>query len=93
MPGRTNSSHFYYVYVLKSKKDGENYTGYTKDLQRRFNEHMTGQVESTCYRRPLELIYYEACLSSVDAKRRENYLKTTGGRRFLAKRLKDYLFS
>ncbi|PIQ09420.1 MAG: hypothetical protein COW71_06635 [Ignavibacteriales bacterium CG18_big_fil_WC_8_21_14_2_50_31_20] len=28
---------YYYVYVLKSKKDGEFYTGYTKDLKNRLN--------------------------------------------------------
>ncbi len=35
-------------------------------------------------------LYFEACLNLIDAKRRERYLKTTGGRRFLAKRLKEY---
>ena len=34
--------------------------------------------------------YFEACTNKSDAKRREHYLKTTGGRRFLAKRLIAY---
>jgi len=93
MPGRTISNRFYYVYVLRSKQDKKNYIGYTSDLRKRVNEHEQGLTTSTRSRRPLVLIYYEACLSKEDAKRREYYFKATGGRRFLAKRLKDYLFS
>ncbi|MFA5831680.1 MAG: GIY-YIG nuclease family protein [Candidatus Paceibacterota bacterium] len=32
----------YYTYLLESKKDGQWYTGYTKDLQKRFLEHNQG---------------------------------------------------
>ena len=51
----------YYVYVLKSLKDGDLYTGSTNNLKRRFEEHNLGKEKSTRYRRPFELIYYEAC--------------------------------
>lgn len=27
---------FYYVYVLRSKRDGKNYTGFTQNLKLRF---------------------------------------------------------
>ncbi|MBI2055659.1 MAG: GIY-YIG nuclease family protein [Candidatus Sungbacteria bacterium] len=91
MPGST-TSNFHYTYVLRSLKDGQKYMGYTSDLFKRIKEHNTGRVFSTSFRRPCQLIYYEACLSEEDAKRRETYLKTTGGRRFLAKRLRIYLF-
>ncbi len=78
---------FYYVYVLQSQKDKKFYTGYTKDLTGRFEQHCKGEVESTKYRRPLELIYYEACRNEKDALKREKYLKTHYGRMFLKKRL------
>ena len=81
----------FYTYVLISKKDGNYYTGYTKDLKVRFEEHDKGQVASTKERRPLELIYYEACLSQQDAIRREKYLKTYHGKMFIKRRLKSYL--
>ena len=90
MPSTTTSIEFWYVYVLESCKDGKRYIGFTSDLKKRWQEHIEGKVFSTEYRRPFKLIYYEACLSKEDAKRREHYLKTTGGRRFLAKRLKEY---
>ncbi len=80
----------FYTYVLRSKKDGQKYTGFTRDLKLRFKQHNEGRVVSTKDRRPLELIYYEACLNQQDATQREKYLKTFYGKMFLAKRLKSY---
>ncbi len=80
----------FYTYVLKSKKDNQFYYGYTNDLARRFEEHEKGRVESTMNRRPLQLIYYEACLKENDAIHREKYFKTYRGRQFIQKRLKSY---
>ena len=81
----------YYSYVLQSEKDDKFYIGFTKDLKLRFEQHTKGQVDSTKNRRPLKLIYYEACLTQEDATKREKYLKTYHGRVFLHKRLKSYL--
>ena len=81
----------YYSYVLQSEKDNEFYIGLTKDLKLRFEKHEKGLVESTKNRRPLKLIYYEACLNQKDATKREKYLKTYNGKRFLHNRLKSYL--
>jgi putative endonuclease len=47
------------VYVLRSQKDGGLYTGYTTDLDRRIEEHASGQNRSTAPRRPLDLIFCE----------------------------------
>ena len=82
---------FYYAYVLKSMKDNKFYTGYTKNLKLRFEQHNKGLVESTKNRRPLELVYYEACLNQQDATHREKYLKTYLGKMFIKNRLKSYL--
>jgi len=81
----------FYIYVLKSDKDKKLYTGYTSNLKLRFEEHQKGRVESTKNRRPLKLIYYEACLNQKDATHREKYLKTHFGKMFLKNRLKSYL--
>ena len=80
----------YYTYVLQSKLDGHFYAGYTKDLKQRFEQHEKGLVPSTKNRRPLILVYYEACLNQQDATRREKYFKTHYGRMYLRKRLKSY---
>lgn len=81
----------FYTYVLKSNKDGKFYTGYTKDLKLRFEQHSKGLVESTKDRRPLRIVYYEACLNQQDATHREKYLKTYHGSMYIKKRLKSYL--
>ena len=80
----------YYTYILLSKKDGNYYAGYSKNLKLRFKQHREGIVESTKNRRPLVLIYYEACLNQTDALRREKYFKTYYGKMFIKKRLKSY---
>jgi len=84
---------FYYTYVLKSEKDLKYYVGYSKDVKLRFEQHKKGLVDSTKDRRPLNLIYFEACLTQEDAIHREKYLKTHYGRMFLKNRLKSYLSS
>jgi putative endonuclease len=81
----------YYTYVLQSEKDKNFYAGLTEDLKLRFEHHDRGLVESTKHRRPLKLIYYEACIEKEDALSREKYLKSYNGKLFLRKRLKSYL--
>lgn len=81
----------YYTYVLQSLKDMDFYTGFTKNLKLRFEQHNKGFVEVTKHRRPFKLIYYEACLDQSDATRREKYLKSYHGKIFLKRRLKSYL--
>jgi putative endonuclease len=82
---------YYYVYVLRSLKDNNNYVGYTENLKKRLVEHNSGKVKSTKNRMPLELIYFEGCLSQQDATRREKYLKTAWGKRYIKNRLDNYL--
>lgn len=81
---------FFYVYVLRSIKDDKLYIGYTNNLTRRIEEHKKGLNFSTKYRLPFKLIYFEGCTNEQDAKRRENYIKTTQGRRFLGLRLLEF---
>jgi putative endonuclease len=81
----------YYTYILQSLKDMDFYTGFTKDLKLRFEQHNKGFIESTNHRMPFKLIYYEACLDRNDATRREKYLKSYHGKMFLKRRLKSYL--
>ena len=82
---------FYYTYVLRSIKDEKIHVGFTKDLKLRFEQHNNGLVNSTKERRPMELIYYEACRDQADAIQREKYLKTYHGKSFIRRRLKSYL--
>jgi putative endonuclease len=87
MAGGSSAKLMFYTYVLKSLKDGKLYVGCTNNLENRLAGHFAGKVESTKYRIPLDLIYYEACLDKSKAIKREKYFKTGFGRRFLKGRL------
>ncbi len=50
-----------------------------------------GKVDFTSQRLPVKLIHYEAYLLKEDAVRREKYLKTTEGKRFLKQQIRDLL--
>ncbi len=80
----------FYVYLLKSVKDDNWYTGYTEDLQKRILEHNQGKNFSTKNRGPFKLMYYETGLNEKDAKAREKYLKTGMGKKYLRNRLKFF---
>jgi len=77
---------FHYTYVLRCK-DGKLYIGSSSDLRNRMKIHQNGGVPSTKHRRPVKLVYYEACVSLQLARRRELYFKTGYGRGFLKKRI------
>ena len=77
----------FYTYILKSQKDGKLYVGFTVDLENRLKDHNKGMVEATRSRRPLQLVYYEACLNEDKALKREKFFKTGYGRRFLESRI------
>jgi putative endonuclease len=76
----------YYLYIFLLKNN-QIYTGFTEDLKRRLKEHHEGKVASTTKRRPLKLIHYEVYSLKKDALRREKFLKTSDGKRFLKQQL------
>lgn len=65
----------FYVYLIRSLRDGRLYTGYTADLKKRLHEHNSGVNVATKARRPFELIYYEAFKARRDAMARERNIK------------------
>jgi len=80
----------YYVYLIRSKKSGRFYVGYTANLKERFHQHNTGKSTATKSEAPFELIYYEAYRAKKDALLREKKLKYHGqGMRRLKERLQE----
>lgn len=79
---------WFFTYVLRCEKTKTFYTGTTNNLKKRFEQHTKGQVYHTKNRLPVGLIYFEACLNKGAAYRRERYLKTGMGKRYLKNRLK-----
>lgn len=83
--------NYFYTYVLQSEKDTNFYVGFTKNLLKRLDEHNKGKVQSTRNRLPLHVVYWEGCLNQQDATKREKYLKTAWGKRYIKNRIKNYL--
>ncbi len=81
---------FFYVYILHNLDKKFIYTGYSEDIKKRFETHNKGEVTSTKTYLPLTLIHYEAYSNMKDAKRREEYFKTTKGKTMLKLMLKEY---
>ena len=66
----------FYVYVLKSQKNGDLYVGSTADVENRFRLHNSGKVKSTKGYRPWVLLETHRCSARTEAIALEKFLKT-----------------
>ena len=73
----------YYVYILKSLRDGTHYYGSTGDLNRRLRDHNAGRSRFTKGHRPYLLVYFEECETRNEAQNREFFFKSITGYRWL----------
>jgi len=80
----------YYVYILQLN-NGQLYTGSTSNLKKRIERHKNGKVIYTSSRLPIKLIHYEVYFLKSDAQRRERFLKTSKGKKFLKQQIRDLL--
>ena len=73
----------YYVYVLRSLKNGRLYVGCTNNLERRIQEHNTGQSKYTSLTKPFKIIHQEEFNDLSSARKREKMLKGGQGREWI----------
>ena len=78
----------YYAYVLKSELHGTRYVGSTDNVSRRLGEHNAGRCRYTSGRRPWKLISQEDFKTRAEAMKREVFLKSGQGRKWLDEKLK-----
>lgn len=71
------------VYVLSSLTKSYYYKGMSKDPVERLKKHNRGRVKATKHYRPLQIVYSELVGTREEARKREKYLKSAAGRRFL----------
>ena len=83
--------NMYYVYVLKSLKNGTFYKGLTNNLEKRIKQHELGQCLSTRNIRPLVLIHVEICSNRIEARKIEKYIKSGIGREIIKEFLESNL--
>lgn len=72
-----------YVYILKNNNFSKTYTGSTNDLDRRLQEHNSGKNIATRRFMPWSIVYTEQVEILSEARKREKYLKSAAGRRFV----------
>ncbi len=73
----------YFVYPIKSLNYDWVYVGITNDVQRRLNQHNAGYNISTKHYRPFVLIYSEMLPDRKSARKKEKYLKSGSGKKWL----------
>jgi putative endonuclease len=74
---------FFYVYILVSETDAaKHYTGITRDLSGRLQEHNRGHCPHTVKYKPWRIETAVAFASEAKARAFEKYLKTGSGREF-----------
>ncbi len=75
----------YFVYVLKSQKDGRLYVGISGNVERRLKEHNAGYQFSTKGYRPWSLFYQKCAPNRIAARKIEIYFKSGCGKENLKK--------
>ena len=66
----------YFVYTLRSCRDGTYYAGSTQDLNKIIERHNQGRSKCTKAKRPWELVCFEEHTDSSSAVRREKGVKS-----------------
>ena len=74
-----------FVYVLYNEEVERFYIGSTRDMAKRIKDHWAGRVRSTKAYRPWKIVHTEEYESYSDARKRENFLKSGVGRKWLKK--------
>ena len=73
----------YFVYILWSSKLSKRYVGATEYVQKRLHEHNQGNNKFSKGGIPWILIHQEEYLTKTEALKRENFLKSGQGRKWL----------
>ena len=73
----------YHVYILESIKYNKLYTGFSDDLESRLKKHNSGSVRSTKAYKPYKIIYTECHQDKTSARKRELFLKSGQGRKWI----------
>ncbi|MBI2640362.1 MAG: GIY-YIG nuclease family protein [Candidatus Sungbacteria bacterium] len=73
----------FFIYVLQSISYGTRYAGSTDNIEKRLSEHNKGRCRYTSGRKPWEIVYREKFESRGEAMKREKFLKSGQGRKWL----------
>ncbi len=73
----------FYVYALRSIHRNYTYVGLTNNVDRRVLQHNNKRERTTRAYAQFTILYVETCVTRVEARQREKYLKSGIGKEFL----------
>jgi|GEM_PF-807360 len=79
----------YWVYVIQLT-NGKKYIGHTNNIERRYQEHLSGRSPYTRQSGVQKIIYVEEYETRSEAMKREKFLKTGRGREWLKHTLTEH---
>ena len=79
----------FFVYILYSESLNRYYTGYTKDVQKRLDQHNAGRTPSTKSGRPWIVAYTESFWDKSLASAREAEIKRMKSRHYIESLIKN----
>lgn len=71
----------FYVYILRSQKDGKYYIGQTENILTRLKTHNSGRVPSTKHRTPFHLVGFKTFNTRNESRWYETELKKSASKR------------
>ena len=80
----------FYTYIIESLKNHNWYIGHTNNINRRLDEHNSGQNKSTVNKGPWKLIFLMDFETNVEANRFEIKLKKIRNKDFIRKEYSDF---
>jgi len=80
----------YNTYIIESESLGVWYYGHTDNLERRLQEHNSGQTKSTRGKGPWKLIFRRSFLTKLEANRFELQLKGLRNKDYIRKEFRDF---
>ncbi len=86
MSRRDTKLFMFYVYFLKSLKNGDLYVGSTENIENRLKRHNAGKVRSTQFYRPWKLVGQEQYETRAEAVKMEVFFKTGQQKEILKKK-------
>jgi len=78
----------YYVYIIKSRKRNWYYIGFTENPDKRLKEHNLGQVRSTNFYKPFDLVFVQLVDNRLKARDLEKFLKVKYNKEALLETIK-----
>jgi putative endonuclease len=83
----------YYTYIIESTTNQRWYIGHTNNIDRRLDEHNSGQNNSTKGKGPWKLIFLKEFDNNLDANRFELKLKKLRNKKFIKDEYSEFFLT